>query len=261
MRGNRVAEPNCVQYNRFMRTRSLIIVVVFLMAAPVIAGEYFIPAVAQLKGADGSYWNTELWVVNTGDSAGSYSLTFLPSRQNNAQLLLAEPVTTHALGPHQAVYLKDVVPRGKAGALRLVTSPNVLAQCRVFNASRSGSLGQMVPALTQDQMIQPGQAAVLFPLVRSARFRTNVGFFNPNPYRIDVVATLFGVDGNQVARMTYTLEPGAQAQINDILLSYRVDRSQGHQLVVEAEGPFAAYASLVDNQSGDPTLVRPILLH
>lgn len=250
-----------MQYTHCMRIRCLLIVVVFLMAAQVIAGEYFVPAVAQLKGADGSYWNTELWVVNTGDSNGSYSLTFLPARQNNAQLLMMGSAMTHQVGPHQAAYLKDVVPQGKAGALRVVTSPNVVVQCRLYNASGTGSLGQMMPVLTQDQMIQPGQAAVLFPLVRSARFRTNVGFFNPNSNAIDVIATLLDADGNRVSRVTYTLEPGARAQINDILLSFRVERSQGHQLVVEAEGPFAAYASLVDNRSGAPTLVQPILLH
>ncbi len=245
-------------YTVDMRIRLLIAMLV-LAAGPAVAGEYFVPAVAQLKGADGAYWNTELWVVNTGESEGSYALTFLPSRRNNARLLLEEGAV-HTLGPHRAVHLNDVVPVGGVGALRVVTSPDVLVQCRLFNASRSGSLGQMVPALTTAEMIQPGERAMLFPLVRSPRFRTNVGFFNPNPNAIEVVATILDPEGRRVSRVTYRLEPGEQAQVNDVLLAFKVERSEGHQMVVEAEGAFAAYASLVDNRSGAPTLVQPIPL-
>ncbi len=245
-------------YTGGMRIRFLAVVLA-LAAVPAVAGEYFIPAVAQLKGVDGAYWNTELWVVNSGENQGSYALTFLPSRRNNARRLLEEG-EVHTLGPHQSVHLRDVVPVGRVGALRVVTSPDVLVQCRLFNASRSGSVGQMVPALTVGEMIQPGERALLFPLVRSPRFRTNVGFFNPNPNAIEVVATVLDGEGRRISRVTYHLEPGEQAQVNDVLLAFKVERSEGHQMMVEAEGAFAAYASLVDNRSGAPTLVQPIPL-
>ncbi len=230
-----------------------------LIAASAAAGEYFVPAVAQVKGADGAYWNTELWVVNTGNSVGSYAVTFLPARRDNARLLLGEG-GARAIGPHRTVHLRDAVPAGEIGALRIVTTPDVLVTCRVFNASHVGSLGQIVPALTVDDMIQAGERAVLFPLVRSARFRTNVGFFNPNPNAIAVVATVIDDEGRRVARTTYRVEPGAQVQMNDVLLSFGVRSADGYQMVVEAEGAFAAYASLVDNRIGAPTLVQPVPL-
>ena len=137
-----------------------------------------------------------------------------------------------------------------------MTSPDVLVQCRVFNASHVGSLGQIVPALTLDSMIQAGERAILFPLVRSARFRTNVGFFNPNTNAITVVATVVDSTGQRVARMSYRVEPGAQLQLNDVLLAFQIRQADGHAMVVEAEAPFAAYASLVDNRVGAPTLIQ-----
>ncbi len=240
--------------------------VAFVMAAAALAvcaaaagaAELFVPVVAQVKGANGSYWNTEMWVTNLADAPGSFALTFLPAGRNNADRLLASGERT-VLGPRETVHLKSVVPPGRSGALRIVTSDDIAVHCRVYNAQSRGSAGQMVPALSLDEMIAPGSRAVLVPLLRTGQFRTNLGLFNPgvNPVRVRV--DVLDESGRRVGTASFGLDAGAQTQINDFLLQFKVSRADGFTAVITADGTFTAYATLVDRRSGAATFITPIV--
>lgn len=251
-----------VVYSGAMRFRPVLLMLCMAAALtaavpPAAASERFVPVVAQVPGADGSYWNTELWVTNLSGGVGTYAITFLPSGEDNTRALVrgGEPVS---LGAGETVHVKDVVPPGKAGALRVVASEGVVVTCRLFNAHGRGSVGQIVPALTLDQMIAPGTRAYLVPLVRSAQFRTNVGLFNPGGNPIKVHAQVLDEHGQEVGRAEYSLGPGTQTQINDYLLTFKVTQADGYQVVLTSEGRFAAYASMVDARTGAPTLLLPV---
>jgi len=168
-----------------------------LVAGASLATERWVPVVAQVTGADGSYWNTELWIANLGGSVGTYAITFLPSAEDNGHLLLEDPATA-SLGPHETVHLKNVVPQGGSGALRVLLSDNLVVRCRLYNTRGGSSVGQFVPALAGSELIPSGGHGTLVPLVRSAQFRTNVGIFNPGANPIKVRATVFDEHGREV---------------------------------------------------------------
>ncbi len=233
-----------------------VVSVLLLAAAGASALERWLPVVAQTPGADGSYWNTELWLANLSSGTATYAITFLPSGADNTERLLAEPRQS-TLGPNQVVYLKDVVPPGSSGALRLITSRPVAVRCRLYNAQGRGTVGQMVPALTAEELVGVDQRAHLFPLLRSPMLRTNVGLFNPGTSPITVHAEVVDAAGETVGQADYPLAPGCQAQVNDFLLAFKVSRSDGHSVVLSGEGPFAAYASVVDSRTGAPSLILP----
>ena len=117
----------------------------------------------------------------------------------------------------------------------------------------------MVPALTREEMVRAGGEGVLVPLVRSSSFRTNVGFFNPGENAIRVHAVLVDAHGQRVGAASYGVEPGSQVQINDFLLSYRVSKADGYQVVLTANDAFAAYATIVDSRSGAAVFVLPVV--
>ena len=96
-------------------------------------------------------------------------------------------------------------------------------------------------------------------LVRSSSFRTNVGFFNPGENAIRVHAVLVDAHGQRVGAASYGVEPGSQVQINDFLLSYRVSKADGYQVVLTANDTFAAYATIVDSRSGAAVFVLPVV--
>ncbi len=228
------------------------------VAAPAVAGERWVPVVAQISGADGSYWNTELWIANLGGSVGTYAITFLPAGQDNSRLLVEDPAR-ESLGPNETVHLKDVVPPGGSGALRVTASDNLVVRCRLHNSRGGASVGQFVPALSGDELVPAASTATLVPLVRSSQFRTNVGLFNPGSNPIRVLAVVFDERGREAGRTEYALEPGSQVQVNDFLLAFKVERADAFQVQLSAEAPFAAYASIVDARSGAPTLVLPVV--
>lgn len=256
-----MANRSGLSYSRFMRRPSTIFAVAISLLACVgaEATELYVPVVAQVRGMESAYWNTELWATNVGESPGTLAVTFLPANENNGAELYSEG-RAHSLDAGATIHLENVVPAGKNGALRLVTSGDVVVQCRLFNTTRSGSLGQIIPVLTRRDLIPAGAKAVLMPLNRSAGFRTNVGFFNPNGSTIRVQVAVIDGSGELVTRVNYTLPPGSQTQINDALLSYDVKRAESYRMVIEAEAAFAAYASLVDTRSGAPTLISPVVI-
>lgn len=245
-----------------MRNRGVLqvglVLAVAAVAATAVAGERFIPVVAQVKGAEGAYWNTELWVSNVSGAVGTYALTFLPSGTDNSRLV-NEEVSPISIGPGETVHLRDVVPPGSTGALRLTASEGVVVRCRVYNARGQSSVGQLVPSMTRDEMVHGGAEGVLTPLVRSSSFRTNVGFFNPGENTIRVHAVLIDAHGQRVGTASYGVEPGSQVQINDFLLSYRVSKADGYQVLLTASDTFAAYATIVDSRSGAAVFILPVV--
>ena len=256
-----VAADGCVGYIGSVKTWTTAAVVLIAAgivwtAPPADADELYVPVVAQVKGSNGAYWNTELWLSNTSNGPATYSLTFLPSTHNNRELLRGtSPVVS--IPPGETVHLDDVAPPSKQGALRILTSGSVVVRCRLFNASASRALGQMIPALHRDDLIPPLSEGHLVPLVRSPRFRTNVGLFNPNLDEIRVHAYLLDGQGRPAGHEEIRLAPGSHRQINDMLLSFRVERGEGYRLVLTGDRDFAAYASMVDNRTGSPSFILP----
>ncbi len=247
-----------VVYIRYMErhphTWMIGLVAILVSGSLAMAAERFVPVVAQVQGANGSYWNTEVWLTNVGESPASYSMTFLPAGQNNADLLLRGN-DSHTIAPRETVDIKAIVPPGKTGALKIVAGDSVLIRCRVFNMHAHGSVGQLVPALTRDQMISPGSRGILTPLVRNGQFRTNAGFFNPSENPVHIHVEIWSNAGKLAGAASYTLDPGSQVQINDFLLQFKMSRADGFHAVVTADGPCAAYATLVDRRSGAATFV------
>ena len=163
------------------------------------------------------------------------------------------------IGAGKTVHLQDVVPPGRTGALRIVASDGVSVTCRLYNARGQGSVGQVVPALDRDEMVPEGARAHLSPLLRSSQHRTNVGLFTAAVRPVEVIATLLDAEGAEVGRTTYTLQPGSNLQVNDFLLGFQVDRADGHRLVLTGDGPFTAYASIVDARTGAPTFLSAVI--
>jgi hypothetical protein len=230
--------------------------VLVLASVPASAVERFIPVVAQTPGSGGAYWSTELWVTNLSPHTGTYGLVFLPTGVDNSERLLrqAEPVE---IAPGATHYLDDVVPPDSTGALRVLASEGVVVQCHLYSVQGQGSQGQMVPALRRDEMIPVGSWGELVPLLRSSQYRTNVGLFNPASRLLKVRAVLVNPEGKDVGRAEYSLEPGSQTQLNDFLLGFKVVHSDGHRVRLSGDGPFTAYASIVDARTGSPAYVSP----
>lgn len=235
------------------------LLVAALLVAPfgAVADEYFIVGVAQRQGLEGSWWSTELWVTNTTASTGGYAVVFLPEGQSNLDALRLEP-TLEDIPPGATVARKDVVPEGGLGTLRLITTPGVMAYCRVFNAAGRGSFGLGVPPLTRAAATKPGEIAHLVGLRRSPQFRTNVGMFNVSSDHGAVRIRLVNERGEVVGEQPFRLAPGAYVQLTDVLHAFGQQRAENVRAEVSGTVPFIAFAAVIDSRSGAPTLVQPL---
>ncbi len=218
------------------------------------ADESFVAMVGQKQGQDGAWWNTEVWISNTGTITGGYAAVFLPAGQPNVEGLRAEPVLED-LGAGETVYRNDLVPEGGVGVLRFVTTPGIVIFTRVFNAAGKGSFGQGMPALPRSSAARPGEVVQLLGLRRTPAFRTNISLFHPSLDNGTVRVRIFLQRGELAGEETYRLAPGGYLQLDDALHSFGVARGEHVRAEVSGSVPVFAFASVIDTRSGAPTLV------
>ena len=221
-----------------------------------------IPSLVHAPGALGSQWRSELSLINP---------THLLARveaEYSAQPGSAEPIRRMTvLFPGNSVAWNDVLvslfgvraAASSSGLVRVSSNTFLVAGCRTFNAGVDGSYGQSFPVFgPYDYPIREGQPGYLLPLRKSADFRTNVGLLNPGSAataRVRLYDRTGAPLGNEVA---VDLPKGSWQQINDVFARAGAPPTETVYGVVEVSPTNSgvwAYASVVDNRTGDPTTV------
>ncbi|HHQ47368.1 MAG TPA: hypothetical protein ENK19_00610 [Acidobacteria bacterium] len=126
---------------------------------------------------------------------------------------------------------------------------------RTYNDAASGTYGQFIPGLSVDTA---RTRARLIQLRRGSDFRTNIGLANPTAVQETVTIRLFNAGGAQVGSdVSVTLHPFGFHQVTDIFPADVADGS-AEVWTDTAGGAFFAYASVVDNVTGDPVFILPV---
>jgi len=230
-----------------------------LLVATLAGGEeLFLPVVVQKQGQEGAWWNTEVWIANTGEKLARWGAVFLPAGQANGELLRADPEHEEELAGYATTVRTDLVPQGSVGALRLVVSPGVVVAARIYNASGRASSAQVIPGVSRDQALRRGEVGHLLGLRRSAQFRTNLLLFCPGPEGATVRVRVLGERGDLYGEQSYGLGPGSLLPLDDVLQSFGVARAEAARVELVGSAPFFALASVVDSRSGAATLHFPL---
>lgn len=219
-----------------------------------------VPAASHAPGAAGSLWRTDLAVVNPGPSAATLTLTFV-SADGAA---VARTATLPAGGTREwadvLVSLFGVAPATSAsGAIRVGADATLCVSSRTFNQDAAGTFGGFLPAVTAAESLSPGRTGVLPHLVRNALFRTNVGVANLGTAALTARVRLFGAGGAAAGTaIDVTVPPGGLNQVVDpfgVAGAGDQDVAFATVEVTTAGGLAWAYASVIDNRTGDPTIV------
>ncbi len=230
----------------------------FLLATATAAEELFVPVAVQKQGQEGAWWNTEVWLVNTGAEPAQWGVLFLPAGQANGELLRQPPEQPELLPPHTTVVRSDLVPPGAVGALRFVVSPGVVVAARIYNASGKAPSAQLIPAMARDQALRRGEVGHLVGLRRTAQLRTNLLLFCPAVEGASVHLRVLGERGERLSEQVYGLAPGALLPLDDLFLSLGLARGENLRVELVGSAPFFALASVVDSRSGAATLHWPL---
>ncbi len=224
--------------------------------------------VAATPGVHGSLWRTDLRVLAV-EGADRLHVDYVPN--DGSPPTAAEFVFP---GDDGVLAIDNVAGRlggVGAGALFLRCDSRILATSRTYNVTAHGTFGQFIPAQVEVYFPNLRRATVL-GVTGSEDFRTNVGIMNPNEFAaIQVMVSLVSSTGTLLGSGLQSLEPRAHIQINDIFAALGVAWRSNCRVEFEVENRkfgFLAYASVIDNRSGDPIYVPaapiplwPLALH
>jgi CubicO group peptidase (beta-lactamase class C family) len=218
------------------------------------ATELNVAAAAHGEGAAGSVWRTDLGLLNPGTAAAQVSVVFQPS--SGSDLVMALSL---AAGEHQL--LDDVVGRlgGEgSGSLEISSSVPILVSSRTYNQGPGGSFGQYLDGFNDSDTVGEDNRGWLPQLQQNDEFRTNIGLFNTSGEVARVKVHLHEADGSLLSTTQRTIGAGERVQLQEPFdrIAGRTDITSGYAVVeVVAGSGVAAYASVVDNRTNDPTTV------
>ncbi|HSO23532.1 MAG TPA: hypothetical protein VLT81_11515, partial [Chondromyces sp.] len=226
----------------------------------------YIPASAHATGAVGTNWRTDLQLHNPGPGQARYEIALLRRDQANA----SPQVRTYTVNAGHSLRLTDVLYSAfsfeGAAALRITPlSGDVIATSRTYNLQPDGTYGLFAGAVNELAAFAAGERAVLMQLTHDTAtqtgFRTNVGMLNCSGDTIELVADFRGANGASYGTQTYTLRPWEFIQKDRIfraVTSGRVDDGYILFTTQSTGGRFLAYATVVDNETGDSVFIPAI---
>lgn len=219
-----------------------------------------VPAVSHAPGALGSLWRTDVAAVNHGTAPATLTLTFVSVDGSSAS-------RTTTLGAGATRAFRDVLASlfgvaadaSASGTLHVSSDRALCMSSRTFNQGTVGTYGGFLPAVTAAEALAPGRLGVLPQLTRNALYRTNVGVANLGASSVTVQIRLFGEAGSPAGNpVAVTVPPRSLNQVVDVFGEAAAgDRDVAFATVeVTTPGGLAwAYASVIDNRTGDPTIV------
>jgi hypothetical protein len=220
-----------------------------------------VPAAANTIGTNDTIWLTSLEAANHGLEMAAFTMVYHPEDGATQP----EPVRV-ALAPGAAVRYDDVVggafDTSGSGTIALLTADHgLIFTSRTYSIADGASYGQGLPAHSPYDAFGFGEVARFTGLSQASSdtegFRSNLGLVNTGDVAITVHVAFFDASGMQVATRMMELSAGERNQLNGPLPA-GTDVASAAVWTSTAGGRFLAYASVVDNQTGDATTLLPI---
>jgi uncharacterized repeat protein (TIGR01451 family) len=249
-----------------------------------------IPSTGHLDGIN-SRWASDVRILNTSSQTVHYQVTFTPDDISKG---VKQTVIETTAGATTA--LDDVVKtwygvgslgESSNGSLEIRPldnpaktgsddAPNIsfttVASSRTYNAapnSAAGTLGEFIPAIAFQNFvgkaIDATHAATILSLQQVAQndaMRTNFGIMEASGQPASVVVSVFNAAGQRLLQVPMSLSGGQHAQLNGFLSQNKISANDARieVQVVGGDGKITAYASVIDNKSGDPILISGVPL-
>jgi hypothetical protein len=223
------------------------------------------PVVANVPGLAGTSFVTDVRILNHSGDTATVTIDYYAEGAGGH----SSPThsTTITVADDEQLVADDVVQSvfgatNTKGGVVITSDRQISAAARIYNDQRAagdGTFGQYQPGLE----LSHGWAAgtVLFlsndDPATGEGFRSNLGWFNPNPSAVNVTFDAYDTSGFLIGQTTMTVGPYEQRQMNigtlfpalstygDCYISYTTGGGE-HVFV---------YGSVVDNVNGDAVYV------
>ena len=226
------------------------------------ANTYVLPGVADLKNPFAN-WQTDMRVFNSSADLQNATLTFYPIGNSGDPM-----TTTMSINPGEVKTIDNALvtlfgtgAANLGGAVHVTTTTDstLVVTGRTFNKTdNGGTYGQFIPAFTPaDAVGAGGHILQLLQLEDSPRYRTNIGITEVTGKPATVEITVILPDSRVSPKLQ--LDLGANEFRQSALLSEmglgNVYNARIAVRVVGGEGKIAAYGSVIDRETQDPTYV------
>ncbi len=223
----------------------------------------YVAGAAHVEGAAGTNWRTDLEIHNPGSIKARFRIALLRKNQANSP----PTMQTFNLNAGKSVRYEDVLLEvfgfEGAGALRVTpTQGTIMVTSRTFNQLFDQTYGQFIAGTVSDEAIAYGQEGRLIQLSgsssNSSGFRTNIGFVNATPWSIQVRAEMYTATGTLLGAKSFPLLAYEYDQADKIFAQVTDESVDNGFAIVSTTTPgghLFAYASVVDNRSGDPMYI------
>ena len=226
---------------------------------------YLLPVTAYTAGQGGSAWRTDVQIFNPDPQVSEAKPLVMEATFKGITKTLTMIKATHIyenfLGNLLDLQKEDqgpVIITTKSA----MTPPHIWT--RTYTQTPNGTFGQFIPAIRIDNV--GGGAATgdgkyyMAGLRHDARYRTNVGFLNPNAAPINVTVTVYDAAKFKIADFPLTLQP---FQLEQYPLTSKVsnlpnDKPFSVKIEVPAGNWIVAYASSLDGFSNDGVYVQAV---
>ncbi len=237
---------------------------VYLPAAIVASEPVFIPATAHVSGAVGTDWRTDLELHNSGSVDAQFEVSMLETGQDNSTPVSSIEHVSAGAGVRLDDVLHSTFGFDGTAALRItpMAGAHGLVTSRTYNQTPGGTYGQFVGAVSASDAIAYSEQGLIVGLTHNraaaSGYRTNLGYLNCTGSEAVVRIDLYRSCGVLLGTIEDTLGPYMHRQQNRIFQQVTNDDVADGFAVVAGTTPgsrLIAYASVVDNATGDPIYV------
>lgn len=217
---------------------------------------WIVPTVGRLVGANNTRWRSDVRIWN-GESAAQ-TVRFQLLRNGTAvdkQVVLQAGETLAYDDVVAALYpeLSDNV----IGVLTISGDGALFATSRIYNESSKGTYGMAAPPRMEGELLTMGDLRDLLQIASNNEYRCNFGMTALDG-DADIRVRAFDLEGQLLGSKTYHVAARSNTQINGIFgdLGITAPQSAARLQVHVLSGKVYAYASVIDNKTGDAIFVE-----
>lgn len=235
-----------------------------VQADKISAATYVVPGVAELDNGPSSNFHTDMRIFNASSNPVTVSVQYYP--QAGDATPRPAPVNL-TIGANEVRAVDNVLPSlfnlSRTGGAVTVNAPSnvpLVLTARTFSRDSSGgTYGQFIPGVTAADAVGAGERGLeLLQLEQSSQYRTNLGLVEVTgkPVTIEITAAAPQSKISAVTQMTLQGHEFRQPRIFPQMgFTNAVYNGRITVRVISGEGRVAAYGSVVDNRTVDPTYV------
>jgi hypothetical protein len=203
---------------------------------------------ASAPGMNGTFWRTDLGVLNRGSGAANITITVHTS---DGPVSFPDQIADRG----QAIYPDILHQLGQSkGSIQVTSDRAISVTSRTYNdRGAAGTDGQFLDGLALSQGASAGQSFVLMHLVADGGWRTNLGFQNMGSSQAQLSVTYFDSVGNQIGSpVSVSVAP---SQVDDGTAKFPPGNIGYAEVRVTAGSGVQGYASVIDPITGDATTI------